>query len=308
MSEKKPIFQHIKENLTESGTLPGGYYLPSESEDGKPKFVDGAMDGISIYHMGFSPLGDEDSAKLGSLIRLAADGKVNEAEEGFMLFCKENRAVKIIDALQGYIMEHKAELSPGNMHEFATKMMVESTYAECVKIGMSILELFNTFDDAELADAIRTIGVCDEFTIFSVFLMRSWPNGNKEILEMAKKVRGWGRIHCVDFIEPETEEIKEWLLQNGVDNDIVPAYSGYRVFEKAGVDDLIEREDLTKEQMSSILKVVSAMLDEGPVSGISNLDDPEAFLKKVLQKAEGFSFDEDDASALGDIKEWIERA
>ena len=54
-----------------------------------------------------------------------------------------------------------------------------------------------------------------------------------EILELAKKVRGWGRIHCVDFIEPENDEIKEWLLLNGVDNDVVPAYSALRVFEKA---------------------------------------------------------------------------
>nr|MCR5338852.1 hypothetical protein [Lachnospiraceae bacterium] len=219
-------------------------------------------------------------------------------------FCKSNRAVKIIDALQGFIMDHQSELSPGIMHAFATDMLFGSPYAECVKIGMSIFELFNTYEDVQLADAIRTIGVCDEFTIFSVFLMRGWPDGNKEILELAKKVRGWGRIHCVDFIEPESDEIKDWLLKNGVDNDILPAYSGYRVFEKADVASMVERDDLTKEQLGSILKVIDAMLDEGPVSGISNLEDPESFLKKVLTKAEGITFDGDDTLILENIKKW----
>ncbi len=306
MEENRSLYQLIKDNLTDSGTLPEGFCLPSEDGDEKPKFVDGAMDGISIYHMGFSPLGDKDSAELGRLIHLAADGHTNEAEEGFLAFCKSNRAVKIIDALQGYIMDHKEELSPGAMHEFATDMMFGSPYAECVKIGMSILELFNTYEDPQLAEGIRIIGICDEFTIFSVFLMRGWPDANKEILELAKKVRGWGRIHCVDFIEPESDEIKEWLLENGVDNDIMPAYSGYRVFEKAQIDSLIEKDDLTKEQLRNILKVIDAMLDEGPISGISNLEDPKEFLKKVLVKAEGFNFDKEDAAILEHMRKWKE--
>ena len=35
----------------------------------------------------------------------------------------------------------------------------------------------------------------------------------------------------MDFIEPENDEIRRWLLLNGVDNDVVPAYSAMRVFE-----------------------------------------------------------------------------
>ena len=306
MEEKKALYQLIMENLTDNGTLPEDFYLPSEDGNEKPKFVNGAMDGISIYHMGFSPLNDEESSELERLIRLAAGEKTKEAEEGFFAFCKSHRAVKIIDALQGFIMDHQNELSAGIMHAFATDMMFGSSYAECVKIGMSILELFNTYEDAQLADAIRTIGACDEFTIFSVFLMRGWPDANKEILGLAKKVRGWGRIHCVDFIEPESDEIKEWLLENGVDNDIMPAYSGYRVFEKAQIDSLIEKNDLTKEQLRNILKVIDAMLDEGPISGISNLEDPEEFLNKVLTKTEEFSFDEEDAAILEHIRKWKE--
>ncbi len=306
MSIEKSIFEYIRENLTESGMLPESFSLPSDEGEGKARFADGAMDGISIYHMGFSPLGDADNEELGKLVRLAADGKTKEAESGFEVFCRSNRAVKIIDALQGFIMDHREELSPGNMYAFATEMLFHSVHKECVKIGMCILELFNTYEDEEIANAIRTIGVSDEFTIFAVFLMRGWPDGNKEILELAKKVRGWGRIHCVDFIEPESDEIRKWLLFNGVDNDIVPAYSGYRVYEKADINGLLDEEGLSDQEIKAILSVISAMLDEGPVSGISNLDEPEKFLEKAIEKTEsGYDLDETALSDLEQIKEWL---
>ena len=80
---------------------------------------------------------------------------------------------------------------------------------------------------------IRTVGLSDEFTIFSVFCMRKWSDAENEILKLAKSVRGWGRIHCIDFIEAENAETKEWLFFKGVDNDVVPAYSAWPVYEKS---------------------------------------------------------------------------
>lgn len=299
------LFDYINDHLDQNGNLPQDFHLPVVEDENKVKFADGALDGISIYHMGYSPLSEDDAKKLELLIRMAASGKKDEAEDGFAEFCKKHFAIKIIDGIQSFIMDHKDELSPNEMHHFAVSMMLESADRNCVKVGMSILELFNTYADEKLAKAIRIIGLSDEFTIFSVFLMRRWPNGQMEILELAKKVRGWGRIHCVDFIEPENDEIRKWLLLNGVDNDVVPAYSAWKVFEKADIASLIEKDDLTPEEMNGILKVMDAMLDEGPVTGISNLDDQEAFLKKVIGKAEsGYKLSDKDREVLENIRAW----
>lgn len=59
-------------------------------------FADGAMDGIYIYHMGHSPLSEENADKLGSLLRMAAEGREKEAEKGFAEFCKDNRAAAML--------------------------------------------------------------------------------------------------------------------------------------------------------------------------------------------------------------------
>lgn len=304
--ENDSLFLLVANSIDENGDLPSDFSLPKQ-DDQPIMFADGAMDGIYIYHMGHSPLSEEDADKLGSLLRKAAEGREEEAEEGFAEFCKDNRALSIIDDVQKYIVNHTSELSADNMYKFAVNMMMASNHIECVKIGMCILELFDTEENETLADAIRAIGVSDEFTIFSVFLMRNWENGAMEVLELAKHVHGWGRIHCMDFIEPENEEIKNWILENGVDNEVVPAYSGMVAYEKADVPGVLVKNKLSKDEMHGILKIVSAMLDEGPVNGISNLDEPETFLCSVVKRAAAMlPLEVADYEVINEIDEWQE--
>lgn len=304
--DKDTLFLLVANSIDENGELPEDFHLPQEEEQ-QFMFADGAQDGIYIYHMGHSPLSREDDNKLGELIRMASEGEEDEAEAGFYKFCQKNRAISIIDEVQKYIVEHASQIKGDNMYRFAIDMMMSSNHIECVKIGMIILELFDTDENDALADAIRAIGVSDEFTIFSVFIMRHWDNGAMEVLELAKHVHGWGRIHCIDFIEPENDEIKEWILENGVDNYVMPAYSGMVAFEKADVMEVLAKDQITKKEMQGVLKIVSAMLDEGPVSGISNLDEPETFLVSVVNKAKNMiPLEVHDYEIINEIDKWQE--
>jgi hypothetical protein len=300
------IFELITNNIDENGFLIENFELSNAEDPEKVKFAAGAMDGICIYHMAHSPLSDEDEKKLEELIMLAGKNDFAEAEKGFALLCKEHRAITIIDELQECIIDNKDKLNPNTIFEFAVNMFLHSSDTECVKIGLSILELFNTDDNEELAKAIRTVALSDEFTIFSIFLMRKWPTAEEDILDCAKHVRGWGRIHSVDYIEPTDNETKEWLLFNGTDNDVMPAYSAWNVFIKADVPSLIRRGNLSYEEMRAILKITEALMDEGPVPGLSNMDNPEVFLRDVLYRVEEgkYPFTEDDLKIIKDIQDY----
>lgn len=54
------------------------------------------MDGITIYHMGHTPLTEDEKKELGSLLDLAGRGEEKEAEEGFIKFCEKHYALTII--------------------------------------------------------------------------------------------------------------------------------------------------------------------------------------------------------------------
>ena len=165
-----------------------------------------------------------------------------------------------------------------------------------------VLELINTANVPELMNLVRLMGLSDEFTLFAVFIMRHWPNGQMEILELAKRVRSWGRVHCVYYLEPANDEIIDWLLYNGIDNDVMPEYSALEVFEKVGVSDLLDKRP-DDRQFKAILNIIDHMLEEGPVEGISGVEDPQGLLAKVLKTAEGRALDQESSEILGRVSD-----
>ena len=72
------------------------------------------------------------------------------------------------------------------------------------------------------------------------------------------------------------------------------------------MEDLINKEDeLSYEQMHAILAIADALLDEGPVSGISAFEDPKDFLNRIINKTQaGYDFSEDDLRIIEALKEW----
>lgn len=307
-TEETSIAEYIFNSIDENGNLPEGFELP-DTKDKEVKFAAGANDGICMYHMGHNDLSDDNEKRLEELILLAGKGDASGAEKGFKEFCKKHRVISIIDDLQETVLDNEDKLDPNVMFKFAVDLFLHSSDIECVKTGLSILELFDTSDNEELAKAIRNIALCDEFTVFCLFIMRKWPTAEKDILECAKHVHGWGRIHCVDYIEPAEKETKEWLLFNGTDNDIMSAYSAWDVFIKAEVPALIRRGDLSYEEMHAVLKITEGLMDEGPVSGLSNMDNPKVYLGDVLFRSEGnYSFTEEDLKIIENIRAFINRA
>ena len=87
------IVEYITSSINKNGILQENFELPNTDDKEGYKFAPGAMDGICMYHMGDKTLVDEDKKKLKELIILAGNGYTSKAEEGFVLFCKENRVI-----------------------------------------------------------------------------------------------------------------------------------------------------------------------------------------------------------------------
>lgn len=131
---------------------------------------------------------------------------------------------------------------------------------------------------------IRKFALNDEFTLYSGYLMRGWDNDNKEIFEAVKKVKGWGRVFLVNsFLEPENEEIKHWILLNGVDNEVLPNYSAIDCYTHTNLLERLE-EPMTIEEYRGAASIISALLDDEPEPGISAIKDADKLLETFMQK------------------------
>lgn len=167
-----------------------------------------------------------------------------------------------------------------------------------------MLEPFDV--DEGLMGVVRNLGQCVEFTLFAIFLMHHWEDGNEEIFALCKQVRDWGRIHAIDYLDADTEEIKSWLIEAGLDDIFMPAYAALTVFEKADMPAVLAAEELSYAKLHGCLKIFSSLLDEGPVPGISRVADAQALLGRLLEHARKHKLQAEDLDLLYNIMLWCE--
>lgn len=303
---KQSLFKLISDALDENGRLPESFSLPKDPDVRVP-FADGAEDGIGIYHMIAPEITDDIREGIKNAVAAASDGDNQRAEELFCELSKKISVIRAIDELQSYIIDNRDTLSAENMYHFAENEILCSPDKNCVKFGLSIMELFDISGNEKLRGAVTALAASDEFTLFSLFIMLRWENGNEYIFNAAKKVSGWGRIHAVERLVPETDEIKRWILREGVYNAIVPAYSALGCWSKSGAEELLRSDEtLSDEDFHGIRDIIDALLDEGPCSGISSVENAEDALTRFLQKASGRTLDVTDYETVRGIRDYCE--
>ncbi len=169
---------------------------------------------------------------------------------------------------------------------------------------MGFLELFNTDNEEKIKDIVRTIGLSDEFSLFAVYVMLQWEDGNNEVYQLAKKIYGWGRIHAIERIEPTTEEIQEWLLKEGVHNTILPSYSALTCWQKSDAENRLKNP--SKEEMAGIRDIIAGLLEEGPVSGISGIENHNDIIMVFLNQMEKLELTLEDYEVIRGIRIYFE--
>lgn len=300
----KPVYEYISEAVVE-GRLPEGFSLPRQEGEKGAALADGALEGIMIYHRAPGhALTDEQTGLIGSLIEQVSDGDFYDAEETLWQVADEIGALDARDAVIHTIMDGQAELDLGNVFNFAVTMAIRSPSRKVVKLALVMLEIFKP--DDQVKGFIRTLGLSDEFTLFAAMAMGSWQDTNAEWFDLAQKVRGWGRIHLVRFLRPESDEIRRWLLRDGVHNDIMPQYSALDCWRKADVPAVLEG-SLSREDFEGIRDIIEALLDEGPVPGISAVEDAEKHLRAFLKHAGTMAWDEHDREVVTAVNEYLKQ-
>ncbi|MCC8026930.1 MAG: hypothetical protein LIP16_16735 [Clostridium sp.] len=306
-TKPEPLYRAIKAALLEDGSLPENFSLPKKKEEGKLTFADGAWDGIGMYHMGG---GVQDVEPLYNVVRRISAGDFDKADRDLEDYFKEgaNRTMlRLIDPLQEWVVEKREEIAAGALFKYAKKTMVGSANAECIKFAMSLLELLDIDGNPEMKEIVRTLAASDEFALYGGFLMRKWTLGNEEIFKMAKKVQGWGRIHAVEQLQPESREIREWLFYHGCSNNITSAYSARTCAEKTDFLGILKGEAFSGRDFSAAGRLMDGLLDEGPVLGISAMPNGREILAAYLERAETMAKTEEDYETACSIRDYLER-
>jgi len=294
------IYELIKSSIRECGKLPEDFALPQEEENGIP-WADGAMDGVFLYH---SNTNEENIETLKNIVFQISEGKFKEAQNN--LDHLDFLMISSRTSLLNWIIQESEKINANNLYKFTISQLKTSKNKESIKFSLAVLLLMGVENDVKAMEIIKILALSDEFTLFCLDIIARLENSNEEIFEIVKKVKGWGRVHSIAYLEVTNDEIKDWLLEEGCHNEIDPAYTALTCAKKINLLEILNEENISSKRFNDISYLVDALLDEGPVIGISALENKEMLIEKYLEKAKYLSSSENDYLTVMMIKEYIE--
>ncbi|MBR5007328.1 MAG: hypothetical protein IKY07_09575, partial [Clostridia bacterium] len=295
----------LKEDFSVCAEFPARNPLTAGGPGAQVNYADGAVDGIILYHIGALDLGGIGEAKLIRAVNLCSERMPEQADRYFAELGAKAGAVSAIDRLHDCIYSHRMRINPANLYNSAADIIFNSRNIESVKFAMGIIETMVKVDE-QVREAIRTLALSDEFALFAIWDMLQWENGNDETFEVAKKLSGWGRIHAVKELEATRPEIKKWLFDEGIENGVMPDYSAFQVWTKAGVGEILKG-DVTADGFRKIGRILDALISEEPVPGISEIENSEEAVGNFLAHAREFELDAEEYEYIFRLSKWAAR-
>ena len=295
----RSILDFIEENIVD-GRLPDGFALPEyyvEHRKSRWHKLPGQDDDWCLCKTehGLSLHGQYETAKA---IKAACSGE--ERAYGMFRYLGERyKAIVLHEYITAYIAEHRGIINIDELFRFATEDLIFfETDIECVKFGMIILASFGDLSE-DLKNAIWNLGLYEEFTFFALLNIQTWDNSNEIIFDLAKRVKGYGKIHAVEMLKPETREIKDWFLFESLGRDRYPDISALICMQKA---DILERLKATpsSNEVSAIGRVLTALY-EYDVIDVEDEPNGHEILDKYLNAVVKVNPDVDAYRAVLDI-------
>ena len=282
------IYESIKSNINEQQKLPSDFSLAEKSAPNELQFAPGAMDGIWVYHGGMGGTGEDLDGAVVNIFSLVKQ-YLNTKDESFVkkleALLDEYRALHVADPFLQTIRENPDEIVPQELIEFAFEKAKTSDNVELVKFCISLFGLFDLEKYESIRNVAAILGVYDDFTLFSVVAASNWTDGTGVVFWIAQRATGWGKVHAVERLEPETDKIREWILREGCQNGVMDAYLGLTCAKKGDLLTALRQKQIDNDLFESISIIIDALLDEGPVPGVSEYEHAQEALELYLHHA-----------------------
>lgn len=312
MEEKESIFNYIDKNIQRNGKLSDKFDL-SRYKHLKPndlRFADGMIDycigaeeddnAIKMLLETMQNLEDNEENLTMSLS--AVDNYYAENPKKTILASIDNFLKLIIDDAKGEIHQFSAPL----IHKWALYMMLFGKEIETVKIGIALMGLFPLEGEDKIIELLEKLSLCEEFTKYTSIALNNATNSNEIKFRLAKKLASYGKIILVDDLEPNTEEIREWLLCNGCENEASNGWIAINIAKKIDIPQMIHNRNLSEDELGGLYNIVEALIEEGHQAGMSVYEQKEELFNEIVNQYNNFKANIMYLHLIAIIKEYCE--
>ena len=166
----------------------------------------------------------------------------------------------------GYFQEflgHFAEVEKDEkqVQQEALWLLEHATHREVVKFALMVLA---TTDCEAFKERLKLIALHEEFTGVALFvLFNATERANATIWDIAKQVTDWGKLEALNFLEPDSEEIRLWFLTDGIDETVPGSQAALQCADKGKLDIELHEDTISADVFEGTRKLILALLYEG---------------------------------------------
>lgn len=314
-SGRPAIFEYVRDTLERQVRAESGDGIPStlfalpdepEHESGAMRWAAGALDGV----MGRHGQVEDERLRAKQIVKGVRDLLAATTPANLEHLTRLLARAPVLGVLDDVLAElvGNGDLDPDRFHELAAFLVQTAPDRELVKLGISMLGVLVGCDERE---TLLTIGRHEEFTLFAaVALTSTLEHADEPLWELAKSVRGWGRIHAVERLTDSADpEIRGWLLREGYRNDVMDEYLAYSCAVAGDLAGALEADIVDEALLDGAAGIFAALLNGGPVEDIEDYEHAaraaEAYLRHLVRRPEHRPFDLTHLLVAEQLREFI---
>ncbi len=271
-------------SVLESWQGPGEPALPDE-QPGGVRWASGAQDGVLSHHSAALDEGKEAQLVYHAveLVRDAASSETARAE--LYRFCMNEPVLALVDPL---LDELRRKGLQSEVRPVATFLVQKSMHRGPLKLGISLLSLGGRLEDIGL---LKKLARHDEFTLYAAVAgaTLAGPDPTNLWWDMARHVRGWGKIHLVERLvdyAPGKPDLRRWLLEEGCDNSVMPEYLAHACATGGQLHRALDQRDPGRAILDGACMILGALLEGGPAQDIDDYEQGERAVSLLLNHLE----------------------
>lgn len=263
---KTSIYSYIKEQgESVDGSLPDDEEFWSGS---KIRWVAGGLDGAFGHHAGPGKVTDE-ASELAYMLAKQSRKPKNSTRKALYAKLVKMDIGSMIDAILDEVRKQPG-IQPGALFHEAKWLAENAVHRNVAKFGIALLGLFQ---NEQVKELLLTLGRHDEFTLYAaVAIQNGMEDSNQVLFELAKCVHGWGKIHIVERLEPDSQEIKDWLLRQGSQNSVMNEYLACICARNGSLQEALSADQVDSALFDGATDIIEALLNGGPAEDIDDYE------------------------------------
>ncbi|MEK3765505.1 MULTISPECIES: hypothetical protein [unclassified Solibacillus] len=213
------------------------------------------------------------------LIKLFLEQINNPTDETRKATYEKIKDEKVISYYYEFLEQFsEIEKEESRVKEEAIWLLEHAAHREVVKFALVIL---GTGNCEELKERLKIIALHEEFTGVALFaLTNGTSSSNEAVWYIAKNVTGWGKLEALNFLDATNEDIRQWILLEGLKDTVPGNASALMCANKGKLDIELHESAISEKVFQGAGTIILALLYEG---SYQTMDDYE-YAGQVLMR------------------------